>query len=257
MNTLKELFKNNIVAFGFLISIAWVASSFVLANGLSLINTHDAISVTGASERMVESDAGKWTFMIAKQATPESYAFVSKQLREAGTVTSKYLRTRGVEEKSITMQPMTSNVICQSQNQVMYDNTGRQQCSGAFSYSLVQTIIVESEDVSKVRDLSLNAPNALSLLGIQVQTVSVDFFYTKLATIRAEMLEEASKNAKERAEAIAKSTGNKVGNVKSASQGVFQVTQKNSTEVSDYGSYDTSTVDKKITAIVRASFEVK
>ena len=71
------------------------------------------------------------------------------------------------------------------------------------------------------------------------------------------MLEEASKNAKERAEAIAKSTGNKVGNVKSASQGVFQVTQKNSTEVSDYGSYDTSTVDKKITAIVRASFEVK
>jgi hypothetical protein len=139
----------------------------------------------------------------------------------------------------------------------MYDGTGRQQCSGSFMYSLTQNIIVESDNVQVIKELSLDAPSALSLLGVQVQTISVDFFYTKLASIRAELLEEASKNAKERAQAIAKSTGNKIGSVKDASQGVFQVTQKNSTDVSDYGSYDTSTVDKKITAIVRASFEVK
>ena len=118
-------------------------------------------------------------------------------------------------------------------------------------------MIVESDNVNLVRDLSLNADGVLANKGVQLQTVSVDFFYNKLADIRAEMLAEASKNAKERAEAIAESTGNKIGSVKDASQGVFQVTQRNSTEVSDYGNYDTSTIEKKITAIVRASFEVK
>jgi hypothetical protein len=39
--------------------------------------------------------------------------------------------------------------------------------------------------------------------------------------------------------------------------GVFQITAPYSTEVSDYGMYDTSTIDKQITAIVKASFEIK
>jgi hypothetical protein len=121
----------------------------------------------------------------------------------------------------------------------------------------VQTIIVQGNDVEMIKDLSLSAPNALANIDVQIQTVSVDFFYTKLATIRAELLEEAAKNAKDRAQSIAKSTGNKIGDVKDASQGVFQVTQKNSTDVSDYGSYDTQTIEKKVTALVRASFEVK
>ena len=59
MNELKELFKNNIVIFGIVISLAWVVSSFVLARGLSTINSHDAISVTGTAERMVISDTAK------------------------------------------------------------------------------------------------------------------------------------------------------------------------------------------------------
>jgi hypothetical protein len=39
--------------------------------------------------------------------------------------------------------------------------------------------------------------------------------------------------------------------------GVFQITAVNSTEISDYGSYDTSSIDKKVTAIVRASYTIK
>lgn len=257
MNTFKDLLRNNIVAFGIVLSVAWIVSSFVMANGLARINQEDAISVTGTAERIVESDAAKWTFSLTKQAAPESYAFVARQLQEAKTVTVKYLVGRGIDEKDITVHPVTSTVICQTQSQVMYDSNGRQQCSGAFTHSLIQTITVEGEKVNEIRDLSLNAPSALAALGVQIQTTSVDFFYTKLADIRAELLELASKNAKERAVAIAKSTGNSIGSVKDASQGVFQVTQKNSTDVSDYGSYDTSTIEKKVTAIVRASFEVR
>ncbi len=253
----KEIIKNNIVFFGIVISIAWIVSSFVLANGLATINRHDAISVTGTAERSVTSDAAKWTMLVTRQTSPEGYTFSSKQLQESSAVITKYLVNHGIKKEAITVQPITSTTVCQSQSQVMYDGNGRQQCAGSFTYSLSQTILIESDDVEQIKTLSLDASNALGALGIQMQTVSVEFFYTKLASIRAELLEEASSNAKERAQAIAKSTGNRVGSVKDASQGVFQVTQKNSTEVSDYGSYDTSTIEKKVTAIVRASFEVK
>jgi len=42
----------------------------------------------------------------------------------------------------------------------------------------------------------------------------------------------------------------------SATQGVFQITAPNSTEVSDYGSYDTSTIEKTVKAVVSCEFSV-
>jgi uncharacterized protein len=56
---------------------------------------------------------------------------------------------------------------------------------------------------------------------------------------------------------MAQSTGNSIGGVRSAQMGVFQITSKNSTEVSDYGISDTSSKNKLVTAVVNASFSLK
>ncbi len=256
MNQLN-LFKNSVVTACVLGGLVVIVAASILSGGVKAIGQNNSISVTGTAERMVESDSGKWTFTITKQADPSQLSYVSNELRVQQGVVSKYLLGRGLTEKQVTVQPIMTNVVCQSQNLVMYDSFGRQQCSGTYTYSLTQTMIVESEDVELIRDLTLNAASALSPRGVFIQSTQVDFFYNKLADLRVDLLEEAGKNAKDRAEAIAKSTGDRIGGVRSASQGVFQVTQRNSIEVSDYGSYDTSTIDKKVTAIVRASFEVK
>ena len=71
------------------------------------------------------------------------------------------------------------------------------------------------------------------------------------------MLGEASKNAYERAERLAGNTGSEVGTLQSASQGVFQITSRNSTEVSDYGSFDTQSRLKAIKAVITAEFSVE
>ena len=70
------------------------------------------------------------------------------------------------------------------------------------------------------------------------------------------MLGEAAKDAKERADKIAASTGNSIGPVRSARMGVLQITPADSTEVSDMGIYSTSTIDKDMTAVVNISFAV-
>ncbi|MEP6847365.1 MAG: SIMPL domain-containing protein, partial [Acidobacteriota bacterium] len=47
-----------------------------------------------------------------------------------------------------------------------------------------------------------------------------------------------------------------IGSVRSAKMGVLQITPADSTEVSDSGMYDTSTIDKDMTAVVNISFAV-
>lgn len=43
----------------------------------------------------------------------------------------------------------------------------------------------------------------------------------------------------------------------SAKMGVFQIVPENSTEVSDYGINDTRSIEKKVIAVVNATFTVK
>ncbi|MFA5160529.1 MAG: SIMPL domain-containing protein, partial [Candidatus Omnitrophota bacterium] len=43
----------------------------------------------------------------------------------------------------------------------------------------------------------------------------------------------------------------------SAKMGVFQITPVNSTEISDWGMNDTTSLDKKVTAVVNASFSIE
>ena len=70
------------------------------------------------------------------------------------------------------------------------------------------------------------------------------------------MLAKATKDARIRAEAIVNETGAELGKVKKVNTGVFQITVPNSTRVSSWGSYDTSTIKKDITAVMGVTFEV-
>ena len=64
------------------------------------------------------------------------------------------------------------------------------------------------------------------------------------------MLGAASADARLRAGEIADKTGAKLGELSSASQGVFQITPAHSTEISGEGMYDTSSIEKTVRAVV-------
>ena len=61
----------------------------------------------------------------------------------------------------------------------------------------------------------------------------------------------------QRASAMLKATNNKVGKIQSVKMGVFQITEVDSTNVSDMGINDTSTIDKKVTAVANVVFKIK
>ncbi|HJO08635.1 MAG TPA: SIMPL domain-containing protein, partial [Verrucomicrobiota bacterium] len=93
--------------------------------------------------------------------------------------------------------------------------------------------------------------------GIAFSSHSPSFYYTKLEDLKLDLLERAADNANLRAERLAKSSGNRVANIISASQGIFQITQPNSTETSSWGMYDTDSIENKVRAVVTMRYRTE
>lgn len=245
MNT--KMVWGTAVIFGlFLVAAVAVGGySFYLARGLD-----NTISVTGSAERTVTSDIVKWNANFSRTVPESQVKEGYQQMKKDLDAVLAYLKTNGVAESQITVRPAYLNPMYE------YDKySGSSKMNG---YQLQQMIIVESVgEVKKITDLSQEAPSALAGQGLLFSTQNLEYYYSKFADLKVEMLSDATKNAAERAKRIAESTGSDLGSLQSASMGVFQVTSVNSQEVSDYGYFDSSSIEKKVTAVVRAAFSLK
>jgi hypothetical protein len=90
--------------------------------------------------------------------------------------------------------------------------------------------------------------------GVPVTGQAPQYLYAKLPEIRGPLLADATRDARERADEIVTAAGATVGRIKAVQVGVFQVRRRQSTDVSDYGMYDTSDRNKDVTAVLRVTF---
>lgn len=247
--------------FGILLVIGFIVLGFFFKsslNNISVLTNAQGITVSGTSERYVTSDKGSLSILLRTDSLNVSEAQAIKNLSDARDNLAKYLVNYGIDSKDIDVLAFYKTSQCSLRDKDSWDN-----CLGQRYSEYNQTINVSSKDVIKIKDLSLNLNSYLNnelgsrLNGVSVSVQNTQYFYSEFDNIKSEMLNEATKNAFERAQAIAESTGNNAGAVITASQGVFQVTSKDSVDTSDYGYYDTGTIDKRITAVVRVSFKVK
>ena len=126
------------------------------------------------------------------------------------------------------------------------------------SETLLLPAVTDFADSVLAQKISQIAREATELInqGILIESNAPRFYYTAIGDLKIEMLGEAAKDAKERALRIAESTGDSIGSVRSAKMGVMQITAADSTDVSDYVVYDTSTIEKDMTAVVNVSFAI-
>jgi hypothetical protein len=113
---------------------------------------------------------------------------------------------------------------------------------------------VESTDIDRLAKLD---PTPLIAGGILFTSTPPEFLYTNAAEEKIEMLAEATKDARERAEQIAEQGGRKIAGLHDAEMGVFQITPLHESDTSGEGESDTSSQDKTITAVVTATFVLK
>lgn len=237
----KEIFKSSFVL-GIALLLSVIIASYSFYNIRAMDNS---VSTTGSARKSVVSDQVKWSvnFMrpITLDVVKDGYLKMDNDLK---IVTAFFIKN-GFTESDLTITPVLMNEVYESN-----------QASPVKKYNLVQTISISSKDVKKVDVMSKNVKD-LVFNGVIVSPQNPEYYFSGLQEIKVSLLPEALKDAKARADAIVKLAGSSVGKIKSAGAGVVQVMSSGSNDVSDYGSYDTSTIEKDVMVTVKASFQVK
>ena len=229
------------------ISVAIVVSAVILGGAIQNIRRgNDTVTVTGSARRPIRSDFIVWRGSVSSQQTTMQAAY--QDVKRYGERVRSYLKEHHIPDANVVFPAVETEQIEE------WNERGR--TGKILAYRLTQRFEVRSNQVDSITVLSQKAAELIND-GVPMMSYSPEYLFTKLADLRIEMLAEASKDAKKRAETIAEASACKIGAVRNARMGVFQITARNSTEVSDYGIYDTSSLEKDITAVVSLSFSVK
>ena len=232
---------------GVALAVGLVISSLIFGWFYSKTKKGDeAITVTGSAKKRIKSDLVVWSAGVTAQSPQLTDAY--KQLSDSIPKIKQYLISKGISENEMTISSIATTTLKKQ------DANGA-ETSVITGYMLKQSIDVRSNDVDKIAQIARQATELINQ-GILIESTPPQYYYTQIGDLKIEMLGEASKDAKVRAEKIAASTGNSIGAVRSAKMGVLQITAADSTEVSDMGMYDTTTIDKDLTAVVNISFAV-
>jgi len=220
-----------------------------LSQGLLKIKkfSSEVISVTGSAEKKIISDYIVWKAEFSRRA-PElksAYAMLQEDLKKV----KEYLISKAVKNEELVISQVSTKVLYKK-------NEKGNDTNEVEGYLLSQGIEVKSNDVQKIDDVSRQSTE-LIIQDIQFLSQAPEYYYTKLAELKVEMLAKATEDAKQRAISMANSRGNKIGFMRSAKMGVFQITPVTSTDVSWYGENDTSSFEKKVMAVVTANFAIE
>lgn len=245
----RILRNSQIIILGVCIAAATIVSSVILSGGIMKVMkfTREQISVTGSAAKEIKSDYIVWRGELTRREADLKAAYTG--LKGDLEKVRQYLASKGVPENETVISQIATKTVYKK-NEKGNDTNDIQ------GYEVSQTAEVKSYDVEKVARVSREATELIDQ-GVQFTSNMPEYFYTKLDELKVEMLAKATENAKQRAESMTKATGNRIGFMRSARMGVFQITPVNSTEVSDWGVNDTSSLDKKVTAVVTVSFAIE
>jgi len=234
------------------LSIALVLSALIAAGAIRQVKrAADTITVTGSAKQPIRSDYVIWRGSVASQQPTLQEAYL-EVTRFTDRVRS-YLMSNQVPDSTVIFRPLETRAIPETGD---FGRRGPSATGRIVAYNLRRSFEIRSSQVDRITGLAGQASELIEE-GIVLESSPLEYFYTRLADLRTEMLAQAAADALRRAQSIATSVGSKIGPVRSARMGVFQITARNSTDVSDYGIYDTSSLEKDITAVVSVTFAVE
>lgn len=230
------------------IAIGLVIASFIAGGyALQVKRANDTITTTGSSRMSVQSDFAIWKGNL--YASARSIQAASGNLFASRDRLARFFEEQNVPDSLVQFKGMNSWTVDE------YDSQGR-ATGRVLSYNMNMDFELRSHDVDMIERIAREA-EALLMEGIAIRPYGLEYYYTQLDEARVSLMAAATMDAKRRAEQIAGAAGNRVGSIRQARMGVIQVVQPNSTNVSDYGMYDTSTRDKDVVAVVNVTFAVK
>ncbi len=202
---------------GVFILLAFSALGYLLGSAAIKFKEYErTVNVKGLSEREYEADIVIWPiqFTEADNDLEKLYSSI-----EASTSKIKvFLEKKGIVADEITL---STHAITDKSAQKWGNNA-----KAEFRYTAVQTVTVYSKNVNAVRSmmssLSELGKGGIVFSGGNYQT-KTEYIFKKLNDVKPEMIEEATKKAREVAVKFAQDSQSKLGKIKRASQGQFSI----------------------------------
>lgn len=230
---------------GLFLAAGLVLAAMVATTAWVKIKNSQFITVKGSVQKSIESDLIIWSGSF--QAEAGTLLDAQRQIQANRLLVGKFLAGAGVTNFSFA--PMTIDELKASQKSA--DGFVSQRTTG---YRLSETVSVESADVNRLDKLDTTP---LVEQGVIFTVATPQFIYTKAGETKIEMLADATKDARARAEQIASQGGRSIARLHDADQGIFQITPLHSVTTSWQGESDTISRQKTITAVVTATFLLK
>ncbi len=230
---------------GLFLAAGLVLSAMLGTSAWLKIKNSQFVSVKGSAQKNIEADLAIWSGSFLVEA--ETLLEAQHKIQADRALVAKFLSDTGVT--NVTFAPIGIEELKATQKSA--DGFVSQRTTG---YRLTQAVSVESTDVDRLDKLD---STPLVEQGVIFSVAPPQFIYSKAGDTKIEMLAEATKDARARAEQIASQGGRTIARLQNADQGIFQITQEHSVNTSWQGENDTTARKKTITAVITATFLLK
>lgn len=212
--------RQNSLILGVCIFLGLSALGYLLGNSAIKFKEYErTVTVKGLAERELDADVVIWPiqFTAAGNDLEELYEAIDGNTAKIGG----FLAGKGIAKKEISF---TTPAITDKSVQE-YGNQARAE----FRYAAVQTVTVYSREIDTVRkamsELSELGKTGIVFTGGNYQT-QTEYLFTRLNEIKPEMIEEATRKAREVAEKFASDSKSSLGKIRKASQGQFSISER-------------------------------
>jgi hypothetical protein len=240
--------KNSLFLPAVIIGVSFIIGVVFFTNAWkSNQRANQTINVTGSAKKEIVSDLGflRGTISVRSQTSESAFAELNRQK----PILVSYLEKKGFPKDKIEFNTINNYPVYEMSEQGY--QTGR-----VIGYIYSQRIEIQSSDVNKIKELSLDITSLIER-GVSFNVEQPEYHYTKMADLKIEIQAAAARDAMIRAQKIAEATDRELGPMRSARMGVLQITPKFSNAISDYGINDLSSIEKEIIGVVNASFEIE
>ena len=202
-----------------LLTIGLILIGLFIRNGLVSFAERDrSVLVRGLAEREVSADRVIWP--IIYKTVGNNLLELHNQISHVNGQIKAFLKKNGLSDKEISVSaPQIIDLRADRYN-------NNQQ---PYRYNVTSVITVTSNQVDHTRSL-MSRMGELLKEGIAISEGEYDnrvqYEFTSLNKIKPEMIEEATKNAREAALKFAEDSDSKLGKIRTANQGQFSITDR-------------------------------
>jgi uncharacterized protein len=240
-----------LIAIALALAVALPLSASIAIDGVKDVKkARDTLVVTGSARYPISADLATWTLRASAQDRTPSVAI--RLLRTKVARIDAFLAKGGLPEEAVSKPPIQVVQVSVSVPTGLKKPAFRQ----VPAWHVTQTFSVATKQIDTLAATASRVGDLLAL-GTDVSVSPISYLSTKLTAAKFAALRLAVADARRRAETIAEGLDASLGPVQKTTLGVYQITPRNSTQVSDYGIDDVTSRLKDVEAVVSVTFLIK